>query len=80
MCKNLKKNYLAELPVRSVHTVTVIRYAKHYGQDKLVVQLDNSVSNHAGEFLEACKDRLLSGCKIIIKTLGWIKQEDNGSI
>ena len=47
--------------------MTGIGYAKHYGQDKLVVQLDNSVSYQAGEFLEACKDRLLSSCKIIIE-------------
>ena len=47
--------------------MTGIGYAKHYGQNKLVVQLDNSVSYQGGEFLEACKDRLLSGCKIIIE-------------
>ena len=47
--------------------MTGIGYAKRYGQDKLVVQLDNSVSYQAGEFLEACNDRLLSGCKTIIE-------------
>ena len=57
--------------------MTEIGYAKHHGQDKLVVQLDNSVSYLAGDFLEACKDRLLSGCKIIIETIDWIKQEKN---
>ena len=31
-------NNLTELPVGSVHIVTGIGYAKHYGQDKLVVQ------------------------------------------
>ena len=56
--------------------MTGIGYAKHYGQDKLVVQLDNSVSYLAGEFLEACKDRLLSSCKIIIEKFDWIKQEE----
>ena len=52
-------NNLTELPVGSVHVVTGIGYAKHYGQDKLVVQLDNGKTYQAGEFLEACKDRLL---------------------
>ena len=60
-------NNLAELPVRSVHVVTALGYAKHYGKDKLVVQLDNGVSYQAGEFLETCKDSLLNGCKIIIE-------------
>ena len=53
-------NNLAELPVGSVHAVSGIGYTKHYGQDKLVVQLGNSVSYQAGEFLEACKDSLLN--------------------
>ena len=44
-----------------------MRPPKHYGKDKLVVQLDNGVSYQAGEFLETCKDSLLNGCKIIIK-------------
>ena len=34
-----------------------------------MVQLDNGVSYQAGEFLEACKDSLLNGCKIIIEKL-----------
>ena len=60
-------NNLAELPVGSVYVVTALGYAKHYGKDKLVVQLDNGVSYKAGEFLETCKDRLLGGCKIVIE-------------
>ena len=62
-------NNLTELPIGSVHVVTGIGYAKHYGQDKLVVQLDNGTTYQAGEFLVACKDRLLIGCKIIIEKL-----------
>ena len=58
---------MVELPVGSVHAVAGIGYAKHYGQDKLVVQLENGVSYQAGEFLEASKDSLLNGCKIIIE-------------
>ena len=60
---------LAELPVGSVHAVSGIGYCKHYCQDKLVVQLDNGMQYQAGEFLEACKDRLLDCCKIIIEKL-----------
>ena len=59
----------AELPVGSVYAVAGIGYAKHYGQDKLVVQLDNGESYQAGAFLEACKDSLLNGCQIIIEKL-----------
>ena len=62
-------NNLAELPVGSVHALAAIGNAKHYVQDKLVVQLDNGVSYQAGEFLEAYKDSLLNGCKIIIEKL-----------
>ena len=60
-------NNLAELPIGSVHAVSGIGYAKHYGKDKLVVQLDHGVSYQAGEFLETCKDSLVNGCKIIIE-------------
>ena len=60
-------NNLAELPIGSAHAVSGIGYAKHYGKDKLVIQLDNGVSYQAGEFLETCKDSLVNGCKIIIE-------------
>ena len=33
------------------------------------MQLDNGMRYQAGEFLDACKDRLLDGCKIIIEKL-----------
>ena len=63
-------NNLAELPkFGSVHAVSGIGYAKHYGKDKLVLLLDNRVSYRAREFLGTCKGRLLLGCKIIIKKL-----------
>ena len=38
------------------------------------------MSYQAGEFLEACKDRLLSGCKIIVEKIGWIKQEEKSEV
>ena len=60
-------NNLAELPIGSAHAVSGIGYAKYYGKDKLVIQLDNGVSYQAGEFLETCKDSLVNGCKIIIE-------------
>ena len=73
-------NNLAELPIGSVHAVSGIGYAKHYGKDKLVIQLDNGVSYQAGEFVKACKDRLLDGCKIIIENLEWIKQGEKSAL
>ena len=62
-------NNLTELPIGSIHKVTAIRYAKHYGTDKLVVQLVNGTLYQAGEFLELCKDSLHNCCKIIIEKL-----------
>ena len=47
--------------------VTAIGYAKHYGTDKLVVQLEDGTLYQAGEFLEKTKEDLLSDCKIIIE-------------
>ena len=57
-----------------------IGYAKHYGQDKLVVQLENGVSYQAGEFPETCKDSLLNGCKIIIENLRLDKTRRKSSV
>ena len=59
-------NNLAELPIGSIHKVTALGYAKHYGTDKLVAQLTDGALCQAGEFLETCKDSLHNGCKIII--------------
>ena len=47
--------------------MTALGYAKRYGKYKLVMQLENGMSYQAGEYLETCKDRLLSGCKIVIE-------------
>ena len=60
-------NNLTELPIGSIHKVTAIGYAKHYGTDKLVVQLEDGTLYQAGEFLERTKEDLLSDCKIIIE-------------
>ena len=38
------------------------------------------MSYQTGEFLEVCKDRLLSGCKVIIEKIGWIKQEEKSDL
>ena len=68
---------LTELPVGSVNAASGIGYCKHYHQDKLVVQLDNGMQYQAREFLEACKDRLLDCCKIIIEKLRVDKARKN---
>ena len=47
--------------------MTAIAYAKHYGTDKLVVQLEDGTLYQAREFLEKTKEDLLSDCKIIIE-------------
>ena len=49
--------------------MTAIGYAKHYGTDKLVVQLEDGTLYQAGEFLELCKDSLHNCCKIVIEKL-----------
>ena len=46
---------LAELPLGSTHTVTAIGYIDHYGQQKLVVKLEDGISYQAGEHLERQK-------------------------
>ena len=57
---------LAELPLGSTHTVTAIGYIDHYGQQKLVVQLDDGTTYQAGEHLERQKEQLTEMCKIVI--------------
>ena len=44
------------------------------------MQLDNGMQYQAGEFLEACKDRLLDGCKIIIEKLRVDKARRNSAV
>ena len=44
------------------------------------MQLDNSLSYQVGEFLEACKDRLLSGCKTIIEKFRLDKARRKGAV
>ena len=48
-------NNLVELPIGSVHAVSGIGYTKHYGQDKLVVQMENGVSYQAENFWKRVK-------------------------
>ena len=57
---------LAELPLNSTHTVVAIGHIEHYGQEKLVVKLDNGMLYQAGDNLEQQKEQLGNGCKIII--------------
>ena len=57
------------MPIGSIHKVTALGYAKHYGTDKLVAQLTDGALYQAREFLETCTDSLHNGCKIIIEKL-----------
>ena len=58
---------LAELPLGSTHTV--IGYIDHYGQQKLVVKLDDGTSYQGGEHLERQKEQLTEMCKIVISKM-----------
>ena len=57
---------LAELPLGSTHTVVAIGHIEHYGQEKLVVKLDDGILYQAGNNLEQQKEQLKNGCKIIM--------------
>ena len=57
---------LAELLLGSPHTIIPIGYIEHYGQEKLVLKLDDSTTYQAGEYLEEKKERLTEMCKIVI--------------
>ena len=46
--------------------VTSMGYKKHFGSDKLVVQLDNGKLYQAGEFLEKQTDKLFLGTKLLL--------------
>ena len=47
---------LVELPIGSTHTVTITDYIEHYGQEKLVVKLEDGVIYQAGDDLEEHKE------------------------
>ena len=57
---------LTELPLGSTHTVTAIGYIDHYGQQKLVVKLDDGITYQGGEHLERQEEQLTKMCKIVI--------------
>ena len=57
---------LAQLPLGSSLTVRAVGYIDHYGQEKLVVKLDNGILYKDGGNLEQQKEKLRNGCKIII--------------
>ena len=48
-------NNLTELPIGSIHKVTAIGYAKHYGIDKLVVQLEDGTLYQPENFWNCVK-------------------------
>ena len=57
---------LAELPLGSTHIVVAIGHIDHYGQQKLIVKLQDGTIYQAGDYLEQLKEQLRDGCKIII--------------
>lgn len=57
---------LAELPLGSTYTILAIGYSEHYGQQKLVLKLDDGTLYQAGDNLEEQKEQLMDGCKIVI--------------
>ena len=48
----------AELPLCSTHTVVAIGHIEHYGQEKLVVKLDDGILYQAGDNIEQQKEQL----------------------
>lgn len=60
-CKNL-----AELPLGSIYTVVAIGYSEHYGQQKLVVKLDDGSLYQAGPHVEENKEQLADGWRLVI--------------
>ncbi len=57
---------LTDLPVGTCKEVLAIGRACHYGQNKLVVKLDDGNLYQAGDYLEEHEESLVSGCKIVI--------------
>ena len=57
---------LAELPLGSTHTIIAIGYIENYGQQKLVVKLEDGQTYQAGEYLEEKKEQLTEMCQIVI--------------
>ena len=57
---------LAELPLGSTHTIIAIGCIEHYGQEKLVLKLEDGTTYQAGEYLEEKKEQLTEMCKIVI--------------
>ncbi len=62
--KNIQN--LTDLPVGTCKEVLASGHVCHYGQNKLVVKLDNGNLYQAGDYLEEHEESLVSGCKIVI--------------
>lgn len=54
---------LEEPPLGSTHIVVGIGHIEHYGQEKLVVKLNNSTIYQTRDNLEQQKEQLMDGCK-----------------
>ena len=51
-----------DVPPSSTHTVVAIGHIEHYGQEKLVVKLDDGTIYQTGDYLEQQKEQLVDGC------------------
>ena len=55
--------------VRPIPSYVAIGHIEHYGQQKLVVKLDDGILYQAGDNLEQQKEQLKNGCNIIINKI-----------
>ena len=60
---------LTSLDIGSSYIVEAIGFVAHYGQQKLVIKLDNGICYQAGEYVEQHTDELLDGCRLIIEKI-----------
>lgn len=57
---------LVELPLGLAHTLVAMGYIEHFGEQKLVVKLENGVLYQAGNNLEEQKEQFTARCKFIV--------------
>jgi hypothetical protein len=55
------------LPAKSIHTLKKIGFIARYGQNRLLVQLEDGVRYVAGKDLESKQDKLHVDCKLVLE-------------
>ena len=60
---------LVERPLGSTNNVRAIGYIDYYGQEKLVVKLDDAILYQGGHNFGEQKEQLTAECKIIITSI-----------